>query len=75
MTTGAYSTSPLSSVTPTVRPPLTSIERTEAPVRMTAPADSAERAIAIEIAPMPPLTCPHRPGTPSISPSSWWSRL
>ena len=75
MTTGARSSSPLSSVTPTVWPSITSIDRTAAPVRMTAPADSADRAIAIEIAPMPPFTCPHSPGTPSISPSSWWSRL
>ena len=42
---------------------------------MTAPNDSALRAIDIEIEPMPPLTCPHSPGTPSISPSAWWSRL
>ena len=53
----------------------TSIDRTDAPVRMVAPDASALRAIAIEIAPMPPLTWPHSPFTPSISPSSWWSRL
>ena len=74
-TTGAKISSPVSSVTPTVWPPDTSIERTDAPVRMVAPDASALRAIAIEIAPMPPFTWPHSPFTPSISPSSWWSRL
>ena len=71
MTTGAKISSPVSSVTPTVWPPETSIDRTAAPVRMVAPEASALRAIAIEIVPMPPLTWPHSPLTPSISPSSW----
>ncbi len=43
------------------------------------PDDRPERpraaAIASEIAPIPPLTWPHAPPTPSSSPSSWWSRL
>jgi hypothetical protein len=55
-TSGARISSPLSSVTPLTRPPDTSIERTPAPVRIVAPADSALRAIACEIAPMPPFT-------------------
>ena len=74
-TTGAKISSPVSSVTPTVRPPDTSIDLTDAPVRIVAPEASALRAIAIEIAPIPPRTWPHSPLTPSISPSSWWSRL
>ena len=36
---------------------------------------AALAASASEIAPIPPLTCPHAPPTPSSSPSSWWSRL
>ena len=32
-------------------------------------------AIASEIAPMPPITCPQAPFTPFSSPSAWWSRL
>ena len=76
MTTGARSSSPVSSVTPTVWPSDIDVDRPHgAPVRIDGPAASALRAIAIEIAPMPPFTWPHSPGTPSISPSSWWSRL
>ena len=74
-TSGARICSPLSSVTPVARPFSTSIERTGAPVRIVAPEASALRAIAIEIAPMPPRTWPHRPLTPSSSPRAWWSRL
>ena len=39
------------------------------------PTPRRDFAIACEIAPMPPLTCPHSPATPSISPSAWCSRL
>ena len=62
-------------MTPTARPLEISIEATSAPVRITAPAASAERASAWLIAPMPPITCPQAPGTPSSSPSAWWRRL
>jgi len=70
-TSAASIRSPDSSVTPVTRPSRTSIERTGASVLMVAPAASALRASAWEIAPMPPRTCPHRPLTPSSSPSAW----
>ena len=53
-TIGARISSPSARVTPTTRPSRTSIEATGAPVRISAPAASAERAIAWLIAPMPP---------------------
>ena len=48
---------------------------TAASVRILAPKARAEDAIASEIAPIPPLTWPQAPPTPSSSPSSWCSRL
>ena len=74
-TIGARISSPSARVTPTTRPSRTSIEATGALVRISAPAASAERAIAWLIAPMPPITWPQPPEIPSISPSAWWSRL
>ena len=74
-TSGALSASPLSSVTPVTRPPATSIDATDASVRISAPWARALAASASEIAPMPPLTCAHAPWTPLISPSAWCSRL
>ncbi len=52
-TIGARISSPSASVTPTTRPSRTSIDATGAPVRISAPAASAERASAWLIAPMP----------------------
>ena len=49
----------------------TSIEATSASVRISAPAASAERAIAALIAPMPPTTWPQAPSMPPHSPSAW----
>jgi hypothetical protein len=74
-TSGAWISSPLSSVTPVTRPSRMSIDRTGALVRMVAPRLCALRAIASEIAPIPPLTWPQAPGTPFSSPSAWCSRL
>ena len=75
MTIGAVISSPSSSVTPTTRPPATSMLVTAAVVRIVAPNARAEAAIDSEIAPIPPRTWPQAPLTPSSSPSSWWSRL
>ena len=72
---GARISSPFARVTPTVRPSRMSMEATSASVRIVAPADSAERAIAWLIAPIPPITWPQTPGMPSSSPSAWCSRL
>ena len=73
-TTGARSSSPFSSATPTARPPRTRIFFTRASVRISAPNDSAERRIASETPPMPPCWKPHEPRWPSpTSPIEWWS--
>ena len=72
---GAWISSPLSRVTPLTRPALHVDRVHRRAVRIVAPEASALRAIAIEMAPMPPRTWPHSPLTPSSSPSAWWSRL
>ena len=72
---GARSSEPSARVTPMTLPSRTSMDATSASVRITAPAASAERAIAVLIAPIPPKTCPQPPGMPSISPRAWWRRL
>ena len=54
---GARISSPFARVTPTVRPSRMSMEATSASVRIVAPADSAERAIAWLIA-RPSVTAP-----------------
>ena len=72
---GSYASTGVVGVWAGPRSPATSIDATSASVRTTAPCASAERAMAAEIAPMPPRTWPQAPLTPSSSPSSWCSRV
>ena len=67
-TASASMTSPLSSVTPVVRPPFTSMRATGASVRISTPSESAALAIAFDTPPVPPLGMPHARNAPSISP-------
>ena len=71
-TTRAVSSSPLASVTPSARPPVTRIRATGAPVRICIPCACPAAAMASLIAPMPPITCPKKPGTASSPPVSRW---
>ena len=59
--------------TPTARPLRTSTRATSASVRISAPADCAERFRASLSAPIPPRTKPHRPRTPPTPPITWCS--
>ena len=60
-TTGARSSSPFSSATPTARPPRVRIFATLASVRISAPNDSALRRIESLTAPIPPCWNPQLP--------------
>ena len=64
-TTGARISSPLSRATPTARPPRTRILATRAPVRISAPKDSAARRQASDTPPIPPSWYPQDPRWPS----------
>src|SRR5437899_2776611 len=65
---------PSASSTPTARPFRTRIRRTVELVRMSAPKARAARAIASEIAPIPPRIQPHAPFKPPTSVSVWCPR-
>ncbi len=67
-TASAWIVSPLSSVTPVVRPPLTSMRATGASVRISTPSESAALPIAVLTPPVPPFGMPHARNAPSISP-------
>ncbi len=73
-TTGARSSLPSSSTTPTARPPRTRILSTFAFVRTSQPKASAALRIESLTAPMPPCWKPHEPRWPSpTSPIEWCS--
>ncbi len=68
----ARTSEPSESSTPTERPlPAMATRCTSAPVRISAPADSAARAMALETPPMPPRTQPQAPACPATSPIQW----
>ena len=67
-TASASSVSPDWSVTPTARPPRTSIDATAASVRISAPSSRAAEAIARLTPPVPPRGMPQARKAPSISP-------
>ena len=73
-TTGARSSVPSSSATPTARPPRTRIFFTRASVRISPPNASAAVRIESETPPIPPCWKPHEPRWPSpTSPIEWCS--
>ena len=67
-TASASIVSPDSSVTPTARPPRTSIAATGASVRISAPWARAAAAMARLTPPVPPRGMPQARKAPSISP-------